>query len=248
MKKYPDFFLKALAAWQNGWREDAARRRRLISELTDATEHATALPMPAVQCSEVCYRKRFLVPNNAQNGGDLWPLFWDGAITEGVASWTTDYKFATLSFKRDPRPGNVATLFATKPSQSEVVLNIKALWGEPAFVDAVTRYQASGDPLAPALIRFGAKQSEVLLRSALKVEEIKGFCGQVPSLDDLCKAAEISDEGEEDELWQKMMANGFVPTTNYWLVDDAATRVVNAVAKRFCDRLKERVTAAGGGA
>ncbi len=243
MKRYPDFFLKALAAWQNGWRENAARRRRLISDLTDATSRATALPMTAVQCSDVCYRKRFLVPNNAQNGGDLWPLFWDGSIIEGVASWSTDYAYVTLSFKKDPRPGNVATLFATRPRQDEVVLNIKALWTDPDFSVAVQQYQTSGDPLAPALIRFGTKQSEVLLRSTLKVEEIKGFCGQVPSLEDLCKVAGISGEEEEDAIWDKMIAQGYRPTDNYWLVDDAATRVVNAVAARFYERLKERVSA-----
>ena len=63
--RYPRFFLKALAAWQNGWREDTARRRRLVSDLTDATASASALPMAVVQCSETCYRKRFLVPNNS---------------------------------------------------------------------------------------------------------------------------------------------------------------------------------------
>src|SRR4051812_46579142 len=113
MKRYPESFLKTLAAWQNGWGECALRRRKLISHLTEATRRATMLPRSALQVSEVCYRKRFLVANNPQNGGDLWPLFWDGAINEAVASWTTDYKFATVSFKKDPRPGTIAALFAT---------------------------------------------------------------------------------------------------------------------------------------
>ena len=151
-----------------------------------------------------------------------------------------------MAFKKEPRPGTIATLFATQPSQEDVVLNIKALWDDPEFTDAVKQFQSSGDVLAPALVRFGAKQSEVLLRSPLKVEEIKGFCGQVPSLDELCRVAGISEEDEEDELWEKMKTQGLVPTANYWLVDDAAMRVVNAVTKRFYERLKERVSAAHG--
>ena len=151
MKTYPNFFLKALAAWQNGWGENADRPRRIISDLNEAISLASELPIGAFQCSEACYRKRFLVPNNRQNGGDLWPLFWDGAITEGVASWTTNYVFATVSFKKLPRPGRVLLRhYSTKPSQADVVLNIKALWEDPEFIGAVRQYQSSGDAKAPA--------------------------------------------------------------------------------------------------
>lgn len=51
------------------------------------------------------YRKRFLVANNEQNGGDMVPLFWNGEIKEGFASWTRDFEFARVIFKKDARPG-----------------------------------------------------------------------------------------------------------------------------------------------
>lgn len=243
MKRYPQTFLQALAAWQNGWGEDPLRRRKVILTLQEALAHARMIPLEAFQVSEVCYRKRFLVPHNPQNGGDLLPLFWDGSITEGVASWSTDIKYVTVSFKKGQRPGAIATLFATTPSQEDVVLNIKALWNDNEFREAVHEYQSSADPLAKALLNFGAKQSEVLLKSTLRVDEIKGFCGAVPSLEEVCQVAGISDADEEDAIWQKMVDLDYLPTKDFWIFDDAANRAINAVAQRFHERLKERLAA-----
>jgi hypothetical protein len=175
MEKYPRTFLRALGAWQRGWREDADRRRKLTLELREAIAHAKALPVQAFLGSEVCYRKRFLVPNNGQNGGDFWPLFAEGSISEGIASWSTDHRYAKLTFKKGLREGVVWTLFATTPKQDDIVLNIVALWKHPDFGSAVSAYAAGGGEFAEALQNLGPFQSEVLLRSTLNFDDITAF-------------------------------------------------------------------------
>lgn len=90
---FSDKFLSALGRWQRGWREDSTLRLEIASELeTEIAE--TGLPAQFQAVNETCYRKRFLVPNNPQNGGDLGPLFLNGFLQEGVASWTTEKRFA----------------------------------------------------------------------------------------------------------------------------------------------------------
>lgn len=240
VKKYPRFFLEALATWQRGWTEDADLRRKLALNLREAIAAAENLPIASFRCSVPCYRKRFLVPNNPQNGGDFWPLFVDGEIMEGIASWTTNYEFSKLEFKKELRPGLVATMFETVPKQDEVVLNVPALWDDPDFVIAVDNYVSGGGEAAGAL-RGYRHQSEVILRAPLRFNEIKAFCEKVPSLESLCQTAGISSEEDEDALWQKLVEHNLLETTPYWLEDLPAKRAAQTAALKFYERMAERV-------
>ncbi len=78
---------------------------------------------------------------------------------------------------------------------------------------------------------------EIVLRSTLKVSEIKSFCGAVPSLESLCAAAGISSGEDEETIWAEMVKRNLFMGEPYWIEDRAAERVINAVAKRFHDRL-----------
>jgi hypothetical protein len=82
-----------------------------------------------------CYRRRFLVPNNPQNGADFLPLVFNGRIEEGIASWTTDYALAK-EFKAKLRPGEIAAVFGYFPKNEDVFLNTKALWERTDFAEA----------------------------------------------------------------------------------------------------------------
>ena len=70
---FSDRFLSAIGGWQRGWREEKDRRLVLAEEL-DSAATAENLPIQFRRTKKICYRKRFLVPNNPQNGGDLGPL------------------------------------------------------------------------------------------------------------------------------------------------------------------------------
>lgn len=238
---YAEEFLGALGAWQNGWREDAARRLAITERLRMAIA-ASSLPPEAFAAPEVCYRKRYLVPNNPQNGGDFWPFFWDGKIQEGVASWSTDLVYCRTLFKPEPRIGQLACIFRRRPHASEVVLNIAALWRCQDFADHVQAHVDAGREHATALNHFKSAQSEVILDAPLLMDEVCGFCGQVPELEALCAAAGISTPHDEEALWQQMMAKSLLPFDQYWLENAAAQRAIDraieVVEERFRSYLR----------
>jgi hypothetical protein len=245
MKTYPDEFLGALGAWQHGWREDQSVRLSVTDNLRTALERASALPSEALRAHNICFRKRFLVPNNPQSGGDFWPFFWDGEIKEGVASWTTDYDFAKFIFKNDLRRGTIAAIFRRYPSQDEVVLNISELWKNEEFVNAVNNYASRNGTHSAALLHFKSAQSEVILNAPLTLADVHAFCGQVPSLEEICRVAQnthVDIGDDEEEVWSRMVKTNLFPTSEYWIEQEAAQRAVaralDVIGERFKSRLK----------
>lgn len=235
---FTDDFLSALGLWQRGWREDKDERLALTAALQAAIANLPSLPPEASQVPDWCYRKRFLVPNNPQNGGDFWPFFWDGQIAEGIASWSTDYDYCKVIFKPDPRAGTVACVFRHRPIQAEVILNIAALWLRADFVGAAEAFIARGGPAAIGLNHFRDTQSEIILDASLTMDEVFAFCGQVPSLEQLCAAAGISTPDDEDELWRRLVAAKYLPTMPFWLEQAAAQRAIDRAVVVVEERLR----------
>lgn len=228
MRKYSDKFLKALGEWQNGWNEDKERRLLITQNLENALEVESSIPSSALVVSEPCYRRRYISNLNSQNGGDMGKLFLNGYIDEGISSWSTDYDYVKIQFKKGHREGWLASIFCVqKIDPNDVVLNIKALWKDDDFKQDVDYYVSNGNPYANALKNFSNKQSEVILRVPLKIEEAYAFCGKVPALEDLCLKAGIDSSDEEDLIWSKMVEQGLVPTEEYWIEGDRALSVVS---------------------
>jgi hypothetical protein len=228
---FPDAFLNALGAWQAGWCEEKDRRLELTARLREAIGAMPPLPEEAMRAPPTCFRKRFLVPNNAQNGGDFWPFFWDGEIAEGVASWTTNYDYCKVIFKKNPRPGTIACIFRRKPRASEVVLNIAGLWTGDDFIKAAQLYIDRRGENFQGIRHFRDTQSEVILDAPLTMDDVIAFCGRVPSLDELCTTASISAPEDEDELWRKLVEENLLPTLPYWLEGQASQAAIeNAIA------------------
>jgi hypothetical protein len=235
---YSDEFLGALGAWQAGWREEKDRRVAITDRLRAAI-NASSLPEEAFRVPFECYRKRFLVPNNPQNGGDFWPFFWDGEIAEGIASWTTDYNYCRVIFKKYPRPESIACIFKFGPQPSEVVLNIAALWHRADFRSAVFSYIDRKKENFSAIQHFRDTQSEVILDASLTMDDVVAFCGQVPSLDRLCSEMGITTPEDEDDLWRKLVEANLLPTFPYWLEGDAAQRAIDHAIIVIQGRLRQ---------
>jgi hypothetical protein len=237
---YSAHFLSALGAWQRGWLEDATRRLRITDQLMAAIESSPNLPPETKSVREKCYRKRFLVPNNPQNNGDLVPLILRGWIDEGVASWTTEPRFAE-DFKDPLRDGTISAVFGHMPKPEEVILNVKALWTEPDFEIAVERYAANGGPNAAALQYFKSRQSEVILNCPLRFDEVETFCGRSSPFEDLCEAAGISsDQTERDEVWRRLVERGEFPGEPRWLRDkEGAARALRRAKDEFIERIRK---------
>ena len=233
---YSNDLLEAIGAWQNGWAEDAPRRMTVTGRLI-STIASASLPEAARRVEGVCYRKRFLVPHNPQNGGDFWRLILSGRIDEGVASWTTDLNLAK-SFKGATREGNTSTIFAHAPRAEEVVLNIKALWEDPAFKMAAQKYVDEKRSYGSALANFKDLQSEVILDAPLLFDEVESFCDRASTLDRLHDIAMVTTEQQEEEFWQLMVKADTYPGDPHWLSREASRRALANIRAAFIERLR----------
>jgi hypothetical protein len=115
-----------------GRREAAAKRLQITTDLINAIQ-TTDLPSKAVSVADTCYRKRHLIPNNPINGGDMVPLIYSGCLEEGVASWTTDPKFAQ-EFKDLFVVGQYQQFLHTFPSPMKLYSTFKQCGGQTSFL------------------------------------------------------------------------------------------------------------------
>jgi hypothetical protein len=232
--KFSDRFLAALGGWQRGWREEKDRRLILTEELIAAVEAAN-LPTQFRSLDTTCYRKRYLVPNNPQNGGDMGRLFLNGFIEEGLASWTTDKKFAQ-DFKDPLREGTFAAIFAHLPQRNEVLVNLPALWEDKAFEEAVEAFCVRGGSNADALIHFKFRQGEIVMDAKLNCDELVGLCGKSSPFDVLCEAVGLSTDEERDAFWKQLVEANKFPEDPTWLSMSETQAAIHRAKMKFLDK------------
>ncbi len=233
---FTDAFLDAMGAWQRGWKEQKNRRLELTDALLRAIGEAS-LPPSATTADEVCYRKRYLYKDNPENGGDHVPIFIGRGYDEGVASWSTEFEWLK-AFKGEIKIDATATIFAHKPEPGEVILNIKRLWQIEGFAEAVKDYRKRGGAEADALLNIRDKQSEVILRAPLLIDEIEAFCGPTGDYNQLFAEAGIDCEQQKDAFVNRLKEINRFPGDPYWLPRDAAQRVVGRTVEKFWQRVE----------
>lgn len=236
---YPDRFLDALGAWQRGWREDQDRRLIVTRELRAAIE-ALPHPLPISAPLPGCYRKRFLVPNNPQNGGDFLKLILAGEIVEGPASWTTDPTFH-LEFKRNPRVGQLTALFHHLPRADEVLVDIVALWRDPIFVTAVEDYIGRGGEEAESYKSIAAGQKEMVLTAPLLIDEFVDAVGDIGDENFFHAALGASTDSEREAVSDALMAAKIALGAKKWAGGDAVRRAVQRTRLLFTAKLHRRL-------
>lgn len=165
-----DFF-DALGRWQRGWRREKAARLPIAQALE---REAATLPAKFRQFNGKLYRKRHLY--KTKDLSELAPLFMTGTLDEGSAtSWSSNYHYIErLGDGPSFAQPNVASgaIFVHVPAPNEIVLNIPALWADPTFVAAANAYRTDGGKEAASLHYFNVTQSEVILRTPLRLCEI----------------------------------------------------------------------------
>lgn len=229
--KYPDRFLAALGAWQNGWQEDRTRRLRITEELQAAIGELPS-PLPTRSDPPLCYRKRFLKPRNPENDTEMTDLVLNGQIHDGVASWSTDSNFWRL-FKNALRDGYITAVFAYQPAAQDIIVDIPFLWEDPDFVAAVKAYRMNGGNHALALERFRDTQAELVLNVPLMRDEICGFAGPVGTYDQLFETAGATTEEAQDSIWEKLTAEGIFPGQARFLSAEQAQNVLQRTQDRM---------------
>lgn len=182
-------FLTALSNWQNGWRENQERRREIADKLV---EQCNKLPHEFKVCDCPCYRKRFIIE------GEIVPILLDDEMFEGIASWTTDLNYAK-TFKGFIKPTTkFAMVFKHTPVENEIVVNILFLWKNEHFIKSADKFKAERPDDARALFNFKDYQSEIILKSTLKGNEIEDIVGISSSFEKLCDMAGIKEENRRE--------------------------------------------------
>ena len=225
---FTDELLQALGDWQRGWREDQSRRSHLADRLV---AEAAVLPKRFRECSQLCYRKRFIYK------GELVDVVVADNRDEGVASWTTNLVFAER-FKGVYRTDAVsAAIFAHEPVVDEVVVNFNALWADKQFVAAVENLRSRGGPGSDALLRFRDGQGEVVLTAPLRGSEIIALTGASSPFDDLCDKAGIP-QTERDGLFQKLVGQGVYPGEVQYIGGKQVQRVIERSIQQLFEKIE----------
>jgi hypothetical protein len=215
MPPFTDQFLEALGAWQNGWGEIQTGKDPLASRLV---AQAASLPSHYRTVAKPCYRKRFI------HKGELVDIVLCDSRDEGVASWTTDLRYAER-MKGMARANSVsAAIFRHTPIGDEVILNISALWADRAFAQSVASYVSRNCKFAAALSNFRDTQSEVVLHTPLCGSAIVALTGASSPFDELCDRAKIPEENR-DKVFKQLIDSGTYPGDPQY-IDSAASQLV----------------------
>lgn len=120
----------------------------------------------------------------------------------------------------------------------EVVLDVPALWGDPAFVSAVEAYRDRGGSEAKALFHFrGVRdQNEVILRAPLSRSEIFKLSGK-GDFDAICEQMGALTDDQREAVAALLKVAGDVPEIPRFLTGQGSARVVAATMEKFRARL-----------
>jgi hypothetical protein len=213
---FDDDLLRAIGAWQKGWREDQVMREEFAKELRAA---ATLLPQTFRTANgQACYRKRFL------HKGELERIIMADWRDEGVVSWTLDRAVAD-KFRGKFKPGAVTgAIFRRTPLDDEVIVNIPALWESPEFVQSVESYRDRGREHSDALFHFRGlhNQSEIVLTAPLRASEF----------DDLCDMLSLPQEGR-DELFRELNNSGIALNEPRYVNEEQTQRIIGRTQDRI---------------
>ena len=226
---FSEELLTSINSWQNGWKEDQAKRELLSKDLV---KHCALLPGDFKKVAVPCYRKRFL------HKGELIDIIMANEKHEGVVSWTTDEKYAER-FKRLLKQDAVTgAIFKITPNPEDVIVNIASLWGDNEFVNAVTDYSQKEPENTKALLHFKATQSEVILKSPLQGSDIIALTGIASPFDELCDQAGIG-EDKRDDIFKQLIDNGEYIDEPRYTPPGGAQAALSRTIKRFNERIIE---------
>jgi hypothetical protein len=195
---FNDGFLTSLSNWQRGWAERQSNRREIADKLIS---QCGKLPDEFREFKGLCYRKRFILR------GEVVPILLNNDFFEGIASWSSNLNYAE-GFKGIYREDSAfVAVFEHKPFPNEVVVNIISLWQNDDFKNAVKKFEKERPEDAKPLLNFKDSQSEIILRSTLKGNEIVNIVGTSSSFDEICDMALIP-EKDRDKLSKDYAKNG----------------------------------------
>lgn len=216
-------FLQAVSDWQRGG--DPMQNRRRGRNLKAS---CASLPEQYRSCSLVCYRQVALPK------GGVWDLIGEGRLAEKISSWTIDLQVAR-SFKGGVPPegqGFQGTILCLFPPPGSVIVNLRELYGDVAFLAAMEKHSACIAGYSKGAGRYRNDQSEVVLEiESVSPEDILSLGGHSSPLNELvAQAADVvfrrpSTPAEREALLMSAREAG-VEDGPRWLNMDATRRVL----------------------
>ena len=225
---FSDDFLKALGAWQRGWRENQDQREILSAELKKTS---VDLPREFKTVEQPCFRKRFL------HKGELVDIIFADEKKEGIVSWTIKREFAER-FKGLIKPDAVSgAIFEHYPKKEEVIVNVCALWMSKDFISAADAFKEKDPGSAEPLFHFKNIQGEVVLESSLKGSEIIALTAVSSPFDELCDQAKIP-EADRDKLFADLAKQGIYAGELRYTSEQDAQRAIASMMIKMLERIQ----------
>jgi hypothetical protein len=232
---YPLQLLQAINDWQCGG--DAKQNIRRGRALKKACE---SLPERYRTCALCCFRQVALPK------GGVWSLIGENCLPEKISSWTIDITVAK-EFKGGVPPkgqGYQGVILCMHPQQASVIVNLKELYQDPAFVEELERNKDRIKGYYKGTGLYGNKQSEVVLEVAsLSPQDIYSLGDHSSAFERLVAVAEnLLYGGAATPNERKTLMLDVEPLRSQagpmWLAPDATQRVVERM-KPHSERLRE---------
>lgn len=225
-------FFVALNNWQKGWNESQEKKDEYAKPLK---AECRLIDKKYKTVSVLCYRKRFI------HTGEMVDIILKDHKPEGLASWTTDVRYAEF-FKGKFRHGAAtAAVFEHHPTEAEVILNLDELWDCGDFIEELDRFSQEQPEECCAINNFKDIQKEVILEAPLKGSEICMMSGTSSSFDFLCDQASIP-EADRPAAYKRLIDGGaFIEEVRY-IKDQSARRAIRNTIQAFYQLLENSIS------
>jgi len=215
--------LQAVSDWQRGG--DAKQKKRRGQALKVA---CASLPIKYRSCALICFR------NIALPKGGVWDLIGEDRLDETISAWTPDITVAKVIKGGVPpdKQGLQGVILGIYPAPENIIVNLWALYTDPAFVAALDSHKAEIIGYHDGAGRFGNDQREVVLEIAsVTQQDIYSLGGHSSPFEDLVEQAAWDIHGRIPTSHERnalLLSAEEVRTEAgpHWLCPDATQRVL----------------------
>jgi len=211
--------LQAISDWQQGGSPaEKATRGQALAQL------AAGLPRRYREVAGPCYRKVALTDKHAFELGVVYKL------PETVSGWTLDIEIAKQFKKGVPPAGWRGVIFDFRPTPEQVVINLDAVYQDPAFCDSCAREKSHLTGYALGIGKYKNSQREVVLRlHEVEISNIFAIGGFIAdeSIDSLVQEClGRSFEEAEAREFESATARSRGLSNQWWLQGPSKDRII----------------------
>lgn len=218
-------FLQAVNDWQRG-----GDHHQKIARGTRLKGLCAGIDARYRQCGLVVYRRVGL------KKGPIWKLLADRNLPEAISAWTLSPAVARGFKGGVPRQDWQGVIFALKPSDGRIIVNLNALYQSDEFKAALEREKNSIDGYAYGAGRYAGSQCEVVLEiDSLDSADIHALGGYSSDRDTLIRMMFNQEPTPALIAWFEQYSGkaGVLPGGPMWLEGEPLQRVMGRVQPRI---------------